>query len=182
MQGRHEAIQKIEQDFIELARLYEELNQQVVVQEAQVVQINEGAERVQEHITQANTQLDGAVVKARARNRKKWWCVGIVGQFSPSSIPVGGAHVLQLPSFWSLSSSSSFSSSLPRPSREAGASKPNVRNRSLRHRAYREHCQKSGVLRDIKLTGSASIFLPDFEAGPAFLWSGSIFPVRAQRF
>ena len=80
VQGRHEAIQKIEQDFIELARLYEELNQQIVVQEAQVVQINEGADKVQEHVTQANTQLDGAVKKARARNRKKWWCVGIVGK------------------------------------------------------------------------------------------------------
>ena len=96
VQGRHEAIQKIEQDFIELARLYEELNQQVVVQEAQVVQINEGAERVQEHITQANTQLDGAVEKARARNRKKWWCVGIIGQSLPVPFSMGGAYASQL--------------------------------------------------------------------------------------
>lgn len=81
MQGRHEAIQKIEQQVIELAQLFEDMNRLVVEQEPVVTQINEQSEVVHTNVNQANTQLDGAIKKAAAARRKKWYCLGIAGEF-----------------------------------------------------------------------------------------------------
>ena len=81
MQGRHEAIQKIERQVIELAQLFEDMNVLVVQQEPVVAQINERVENVQQNVTQGNTQLDGAIKKARAARRKKWYCLGIVCEY-----------------------------------------------------------------------------------------------------
>ncbi|MCJ1357024.1 MAG: Plasma membrane t-SNARE, secretory vesicle fusion [Icmadophila ericetorum] len=77
VQGRHEAIQKIEKQVIELAQLFEDMNALVVQQDPVVTQINEQAEVVHENVTQANTQLDKAVDKARSARRKKWICFWI---------------------------------------------------------------------------------------------------------
>ena len=57
------------------------MNALVVTQEPVVAQINEQAEVVNQNVVQANTQLDGAVKKARAARRKKWICLGIVGEY-----------------------------------------------------------------------------------------------------
>ncbi|OQU97202.1 SNARE domain-containing protein isoform 2 [Cladophialophora immunda] len=77
---RHEDIQKIERQMIELAQLFQDLEALVVQQEPAVTQIEEQGEQVAEHVAKANVELEGAVVKARAARRKKWICLGIVGE------------------------------------------------------------------------------------------------------
>jgi syntaxin 1B/2/3 len=74
---RHEDIQKIERQMIELAQLFQDLEALVVQQEPAVAQIEQRGEEVNEHVAKANVELTGAVTKARAARRKKWWCLGI---------------------------------------------------------------------------------------------------------
>lgn len=83
VRSRHEAIQRVEKDMMELAQLFQDLDALVVQQEAQVTQIEQRGEEVREDVTRANVELDGAVVKARAARKKKWICLGIAGKFSP---------------------------------------------------------------------------------------------------
>ena len=80
---RHTAIQKIEQDMMELAQLFQDMEALVVQQEPAVNQIEQKGEEVNDHVTKANVELDGAVKKARAARRKKWICLGIVGECGP---------------------------------------------------------------------------------------------------
>ncbi|KAL8708617.1 MAG: hypothetical protein Q9220_006553 [cf. Caloplaca sp. 1 TL-2023] len=78
VQGRHEAIQKIERQMIELAQLFQDVDAAIVEQEAPVQQIEKQAEQTHENIQGGNKHLDGAIVKARAIRRKKWICLGLV--------------------------------------------------------------------------------------------------------
>ena len=52
-----------------------QMNDAVVAQEPVVARIAEQSENVTQDVTNANVHLDGAIVKARSRNRKKWWCL-----------------------------------------------------------------------------------------------------------
>lgn len=79
MQGRHEAIQKIERQMIELAQLFQDMEAAVVQQEPAIEHIDNKAEDTVVHLNKGNEQLDQAVDKARAARRKKWICLGIVG-------------------------------------------------------------------------------------------------------
>ncbi len=97
---RHEDIQKIERQMIELAQLFQDLEALVVQQEPAVTQIEQRGEEVTEHVSKAQGELEGAVVKARAARRKKWWCLGIVGEFCAPHI---GSTVL-IPAQFSSSS------------------------------------------------------------------------------
>jgi hypothetical protein len=72
---------------IELSQLFQDLEAQVVQQEPAVTQIEQRGEEVNDHVAKANTELDGAVKKARSARRKKWWCFLIVGMFSTSMLP-----------------------------------------------------------------------------------------------
>jgi syntaxin 1B/2/3 len=83
--GRHESVQKIERDMMELAQLFQDLDVLVVQQEAAVANIEQKGEEVNDHVQGANTELDGAVKKARAARRKKFYCLGIAGGYSRSS-------------------------------------------------------------------------------------------------
>lgn len=80
VRGRHDAIQKIERDMMELAQMFQDLDALVVQQEAAVTQIEQRGEEVTDHAAKANTELDGAVKKARAARKKKWICLGIAGK------------------------------------------------------------------------------------------------------
>lgn len=71
---------------ITLAQLFQDLEAAVVQQEPAVTQIEQRGEEVTDHVAKANTELDGAVKKARAARRKKWYCAGIVGMYSLDSI------------------------------------------------------------------------------------------------
>ncbi|KAF2867916.1 t-SNARE [Massariosphaeria phaeospora] len=72
---RHDAIQNIERQMVELAQLFTDLDQIVMQQEPLVENIEQKGEEVHSNVVQANTEIGGAIVKARSRNRKKWWCL-----------------------------------------------------------------------------------------------------------
>lgn len=75
---RHEAIQNIERQMVELAQLFQDLDQIVQEQEPMVANIEQKGEEVHDNVVKANTEIGGAIEKARSRNRKKWWCLLIV--------------------------------------------------------------------------------------------------------
>lgn len=75
---RNEAIKKIERDIIEIAELFSQMENLVVQQEAAVVNIEMKGEEVVENLDKGVQQMDTAIVSARSRNRKKWYCLGIV--------------------------------------------------------------------------------------------------------
>jgi syntaxin 1B/2/3 len=75
---RHEAAQKIERQMVELAQLFQDLDQIVQQQEPLVADIAAKGEEVRETVTKGNEEMVTAIVSARARNHKKWWCLLIV--------------------------------------------------------------------------------------------------------
>ncbi|KAH8744923.1 snare protein [Diaporthe sp. PMI_573] len=77
VQDRHRALQKIEQDMIELAQLFQDMDTLIVQQEAAVVQIEQKGEEVVENLDKGNQEIEVAVDTARKTRRKKWYCVGI---------------------------------------------------------------------------------------------------------
>ena len=105
VRARHEEIQKIERDLIELSQMFNDLDALVVQQDAPVMEIERRGEEVSENVVKGNEEIKGAIDKARARNRKKWWCVLICSKSYPklpqSSSPPSLTSIMQ-----SLSSSS----------------------------------------------------------------------------
>lgn len=77
VQDRHKALQKIEQQMIELAQLFQDMDTLIVQQEAAVVQIEQKGEEVVENLDKGNQEIEVAVDTARKTRRKKWYCVGI---------------------------------------------------------------------------------------------------------
>ena len=71
---------------MELAQLFQDLETLVVQQEPAVTQIEQKGEEVTENVGKGNTELDGAIKKAKAARRKKWICLGIVGMFQPATL------------------------------------------------------------------------------------------------
>lgn len=57
----------------ELALLFQQLNEQVVYQEAQVQQTEEQTQAVVVDAEQANKQLDTGIASARRAKKLKWW-------------------------------------------------------------------------------------------------------------
>lgn len=84
VQQRHDAIQQIEKTMLELQQLFQDLDQIVVEQEPMVQNIEQKAEETNQHLVAGNTEVGKAVKSARAARKKKWICLGIVGEFSPS--------------------------------------------------------------------------------------------------
>ena len=87
VEGRHQAIHKIEEQMIELAQLFQDMEAAVVQQEPAVEIIDQKAEDTQMNISKGNEQLDQAVVKARSARRKKWICLGIASKSNLCSQP-----------------------------------------------------------------------------------------------
>ncbi|TKX18376.1 syntaxin-like protein 3 [Elsinoe australis] len=77
VQQRHDAIQQIERTMIELAQLFQDLDAIVVQQDPMIQNVEKHAEDTQQHMVEANVQLEQATVKARAARKKKWICLGI---------------------------------------------------------------------------------------------------------
>lgn len=65
---------------IELAQLFQDVEAAVVQQEPAVEEIETKAGIINDNVGKANTQIDGAIEKARSRNRKKWYCLGLVSE------------------------------------------------------------------------------------------------------
>lgn len=68
---------------IELGQLFQDVDAAIIQQEPAIVDIEQKAEGTHENIGQANTQLDGAIDKARSRNRKKWICLILCCKLNP---------------------------------------------------------------------------------------------------
>jgi syntaxin 1B/2/3 len=83
---RHQDIQKIEQQMMELAQLFQDLETLVVQQEPAVTNIEQKGEEVNDHVMGANVELDGAVKKAKAARRKKFYCLGICREYPYSKL------------------------------------------------------------------------------------------------
>jgi syntaxin 1B/2/3 len=82
VEDRHAAIQKIESQMQELAQLFSDMEALVVQQEEAVTLIEQKGEEVVENIQGGNEHLVKGVKSARARNRKKWWCLLICGMLT----------------------------------------------------------------------------------------------------
>lgn len=66
---------------IELAQLFQDVEAAVVQQEPAVEEIETKAGMVNDNVGKANQEIDGAIIKARSRNRKKWICLGLIGEY-----------------------------------------------------------------------------------------------------
>lgn len=84
VQGRHEAIQKIEKQMVELAQLFQDVDAAIVEQEAPIMQIEDKMERTEQNVSGGNKNLDGAIKKARSIRKKKWICLGLGSKLSVS--------------------------------------------------------------------------------------------------
>ncbi|KAF1359622.1 t-SNARE [Lizonia empirigonia] len=78
VRARHNDIQRIEKTMVELATLFQQLNEQVVYQEAQTVQVEAQTTQVNEDAKHANTQLDQGIRSARRARKLKWWTLFVV--------------------------------------------------------------------------------------------------------
>jgi syntaxin 1B/2/3 len=91
VQDRHAQLQKIEQQLIELAQLFQDMDTLVVQQEELVTNIEQKAEEVVENFDKGNEEIGTAINTARATRKKKWICLGIVGKsfYIPRSYLIG---------------------------------------------------------------------------------------------
>jgi len=71
---------------IELAQLFQDMEQLVVEQEPMVEQIEARGQEIVDNTAKANVELGGAVKSARSARRKKWWCLLIAREYT--SCPV----------------------------------------------------------------------------------------------
>lgn len=97
VQDRHKALQKIEQQMIELAQLFQDMDTLIVQQEAAVVQIEQKGEEVVENLDKGNQEIEVAVDTARKTRRKKWYCVGISGTHASLAAPNPLSRLLKDP-------------------------------------------------------------------------------------
>ncbi len=83
VQDRHAQLQKIEQQMIELAQLFQDMDTLVMQQDVAVTNIEQKGEEVVENLERGNVEIGTAVNTARATRKKKWICLGICGMSSP---------------------------------------------------------------------------------------------------
>lgn len=81
VQDRHAQLKKIEQQMIELAQLFQDMDTLIIQQEVPIANIEQKAEEVVENLDKGNMEVGTAVNTARATRKKKWICLGIVGMF-----------------------------------------------------------------------------------------------------
>jgi syntaxin 1B/2/3 len=77
VRSRHEAIQNIERQMIELAELFNDMNNMVMQQEAAVTNIEMKGEEVVDNMDKGNEEIGTAIVHARNTRKWKWWCLCI---------------------------------------------------------------------------------------------------------
>jgi syntaxin 1B/2/3 len=119
VQDRHRALQKIEQQMVELSQLFQDMDTLVVQQEAAVTQIEQKGEEVVDNLDKGNEEIGVAVTTARSTRKKKWICLGISGELFLDIERPNEQRLIRLTqlllslSLSSLSSSTSWSSGLP---------------------------------------------------------------------
>lgn len=77
VRARHNEISEIEKTMVQLAQLFNQLNEAVVLQNPQVEQAEQKTEAVLEEGKQANVQLDKGIDNIRRRNRLRRWTLFI---------------------------------------------------------------------------------------------------------
>lgn len=113
VQDRHKALVKIEQQMVELAQLFQDMDTLVIQQEAAVTQIEAKGEEVVDNLDKGNEEIGVAVNTARKTRKKKWICLGICGTSTPMTVMEPFANSEQslllpsLPSSWPSTSPSS---------------------------------------------------------------------------
>jgi syntaxin 1B/2/3 len=85
VRSRHEAIQNIERQMIELAELFTDMDNLVMQQEAAVTNIEMKGEEVVENMDKGNAEIGTAIVHARNTRKWKWWCLCITGTFTANT-------------------------------------------------------------------------------------------------
>ncbi|KAK6502904.1 Plasma membrane t-SNARE, secretory vesicle fusion [Arthrobotrys musiformis] len=78
VRSRHNDIQRIERTMLELAELFEQLNQEVKAQGESVEETEKQSKNVETDTRQAVGHLTTAVTHAEGARRKKWWCLLLV--------------------------------------------------------------------------------------------------------
>ncbi|KAI2783757.1 t-SNARE [Daldinia loculata] len=78
VQDRHAQLKKIEQQMIELAQLFQDMDTLIIQQEVAIANIEQKAEEVVENLDKGNQEVGVAVNTARATRKKKWICLAIV--------------------------------------------------------------------------------------------------------
>ncbi|KAL5344716.1 hypothetical protein ACLOAV_010408 [Pseudogymnoascus australis] len=92
VKDRHAAIQKIESQMIELAQLFLDMEALVVQQEDTVILTEQNGIQAQENLDKGTEQIGIAIKSARARNRKKWFCLGLVVLIAVIGIIIGAIY------------------------------------------------------------------------------------------
>ena len=81
VEDRHKALVKIEEQMMELAQLFQDMDTLVIQQEPAVIQIEQKGEEVVDNLDKGNEEIGIAVKTARKTRKKKWICLGICGMF-----------------------------------------------------------------------------------------------------
>jgi syntaxin 1B/2/3 len=77
VQGRHEALKKIERTIEELAQLFNDMSVLVAQQDESIDYIQNTAHDIEQDASKGVDHTDKAVVSARAARKKRWICFGL---------------------------------------------------------------------------------------------------------
>lgn len=80
--NRHRNVEMVLQQLATISEMYTKVSELVGNQESAVTVIEQRAEEVPENVECGNEHLQKGAKSARARNRKKWWCL-LVGSMFP---------------------------------------------------------------------------------------------------
>lgn len=78
VRARHNDIQQIERTLVELNILFQQLAEQVILQEAPVQATEIATDNVKKDTEKGNEHLEKGVKSARRARKLKWWCFFIV--------------------------------------------------------------------------------------------------------
>ncbi|KAI0021150.1 t-SNARE [Xylariomycetidae sp. FL0641] len=78
VQDRHAQLQKIEQQMMELAQLFQDMDTLVMQQDTHIANIEQKGEEVVDNLDKGNVEIGTAVNTARATRKKKWICLGVI--------------------------------------------------------------------------------------------------------
>ncbi|POR39403.1 Syntaxin-like protein psy1 [Tolypocladium paradoxum] len=78
VRARHSELQSIEKTLIQLATLYDQLAEQVAIQEPPIENAEANAQNTVENIEKGTEEVKRASEHARRRRKLKWWCFFIV--------------------------------------------------------------------------------------------------------
>ncbi|EOO01311.1 putative snare protein [Phaeoacremonium minimum UCRPA7] len=94
VQDRYNTLQQIEQQMIELAQLFQDIDALILQQDFPVTQIEQKGEEAVQNLSKGNDEIAAAVTTARKTRRKKWICFGIVFTIIVVVVVVAVAYIM----------------------------------------------------------------------------------------